>query len=244
VERSAGSGPGEWGLYLVTDRLAAGGRDLEEVIAQALQGGVRAIQLREKDLPAGELLRLGKRLLPRVRRAGVALLINDRVDVALALGADGVHLARGSLRPREVRGLAGSGILIGVSCHGLSEVREAVESGADFLVLGPVYPTPSKAPCGPPLTVEIIRQARAICPRPLLAIGGITAARVPEVVGAGADGVAVISAVFSATDPAAATGEILAAVARARCAPGGPGKVRRREVPKGSPGALAPRFRR
>ena len=216
MEPSAGSGPGEWGLYLVTDRLAARGRDLEEVIARALEGGVRAIQLREKDLPAGELLRMGRRLLPRVRRAGAALLIHDRVDVALALGAEGVHLARGSLRPREVRGLAGSGILIGASCHGLEEVREAVESGADFVVLGPVYATPSKARYGPPLTVEIIRQAREICPRPLLAIGGITAARVPEVIEAGADGVAVISAVLSAADAAAATGEILAAVARAR----------------------------
>ena len=131
------------------------------------------------------MYRLAETLLAMTRRAGAALLINDRVDVAMALGADGVHLTRKSLPPREARSLVGSRMLIGISCHGLADVREAVDGGVDFVVLGPIYATPSKAPYGPPLAPGILREARRICPLPILAIGGITAARVPEVVGAG-----------------------------------------------------------
>jgi len=208
--------PRKWGLYLVTDRTQTGGRDLVEVLGQAMAAGAPAIQLREKGLDTVEMYRLAETLLAMTRKAGAALLINDRVDVAMALGADGVHLTRRSLPPREVRSLVGSGMLIGISCHGLEDVREAVDGGADFVVLGPVYATPSKAPYGPPLTPAILREARRICPLPILAIGGIKAARVPEVVGAGADGVAAISAVLAAPDPGAATRELLDAVANAK----------------------------
>jgi thiamine-phosphate pyrophosphorylase len=107
-------------------------------------------------------------------------------------------------------------VLIGVSCHGLEDVREAMDGGADFLVLGPIYATPSKKAYGPPLSPAILREARTICPLPILGIGGITVAHVSEVVGAGADGVAAISAVLAAPDPAAATRELLRAVAAAR----------------------------
>ncbi|HEX7549842.1 MAG TPA: thiamine phosphate synthase [Candidatus Methylomirabilis sp.] len=208
--------PREWGLYLVTDRFQTGGRDLSEVLGQAMAAGVPAVQLREKGLDTVEVYRLAERLLAMTRKAGAALVINDRVDVAMALGADGVHLTRKSLPPREVRSLVGSRMLIGISCHGLEDVREAVDGGVDFVVLGPIYATLSKAPYGPPLAPGILRQARAICPLPILAIGGIQAARVPEVVGAGADGVATISAVLAAADPGVATKELLAAVAAAR----------------------------
>ncbi len=208
--------PQKWGLYLVTDRHQTAGRDIVEVLGQAATAGVSAIQLREKDLDTVEMYRLAETLLAMTRQAGTALLINDRVDVAMALGADGVHLTRKSLPPREVRSLVGSHMLIGISCHGLEDVREAVDGGVDFVVLGPIYATPSKAPYGPPLAPGILREARRICPLPILAIGGIVAARVPEVVGAGADGVAAISAVLAAPDPGAATRELLDAVAAAR----------------------------
>jgi thiamine-phosphate pyrophosphorylase len=178
--------------------------------------GAPAIQLREKGLDTVGLYRLAETLLTMTRKAGAALLINDRVDVAMALGADGVHLTRKSLPPREVRSLVGSRMLIGISCHGLEDVREAVDGGVDFVVLGPIYATLSKAPYGPPLASGILREARRVCPLPILAIGGIKAARVPEVVGAGADGVAAISAVLAAPDPGAATRELLDAVAAAR----------------------------
>jgi thiamine-phosphate pyrophosphorylase len=209
-----------WGVYLVTDRKQTGGRDLVEVLSQALRAGIRAIQLREKDLDTLEVYRLGERLLSLTRPAGAALIVNDRVDVAMALGADGVQLTRKSLPPKEARALVGPGVLLGVSCHSLPDVGEAVEGGADFVVLGPIYATPSKSPYGPPLGVDVLRHASAVCPLPIVAIGGVNALRVPEVIGAGADGVAVISSVLAAPDPAAAASEILTAVRSRRRAPG------------------------
>jgi len=208
--------PRGWGLYLVTDRKQTGGRDLVMVFSQALRAGVRAVQLREKDLDTMEVYRLGERLLSMTREARAALIVNDRVDVAIALGADGVHLTRKSLPPKEARALVGSKMLLGISCHNLADVREAVEGWVDFVLLGPIYATPSKTPYGPALTPAILPQARAICGVPILAIGGVNATRVPEVVHAGADGVAVISAVLAAPNPGTATRELLEAVARAK----------------------------
>jgi thiamine-phosphate pyrophosphorylase len=192
------------------------GRDLLEVVDRALAGGVRAIQLREKDLSGRELYRLAERLLARTRAAGAALLINDRVDVALALGAEGVHLTRRSLPPGEARELLGPSRLIGISCHSRAEVQEAAAGGVNLVVLGPVFETPSKRSYGPPLTARILREARLLTSLPLVAIGGVSLPRVLEVMAAGADGVAAISAVLSAPDPAAAARDLLAAVGAAR----------------------------
>ncbi len=208
--------PREWGLYLVTDRTQTGGRDLLEVVDRALAGGVRAVQLREKDLSTLDLYQLAGKLLARTRAAGATLLINDRLDVALAIEADGVHLTRRSLPPTEARALLGPSKLLGISCHSLADLLEAVAGGVDFIVLGPIFETPSKRPYGPPLGIDILREARALTSIPLVAIGGITRPRVPEVVEAGADGVAVISAVMAAPDPATAAADLLAAVAAAR----------------------------
>jgi thiamine-phosphate pyrophosphorylase len=208
--------PKEWGLYLVTDRHQTGGRDLPDVVGQALTAGVRAVQLREKDLPTRDLYHLAEKLLAVTRAAGAALLINDRLDVALALSADGVHLTRHSLPPRECRELLGPQRLIGVSCHSLAEVRESKDGGADFVVLGPIFQTPSKAPYGPPLTTAALREVRARTSLPMLAIGGIRESLVGEVMAAGADGIAVISAVMAARDPGQAAAALLAAVATAR----------------------------
>ncbi|MFI5338392.1 MAG: thiamine phosphate synthase [Candidatus Methylomirabilales bacterium] len=213
---SAISHPRDWGVYLVTDRHQTGSRDLFAVVEQALQAGVRAVQLREKDLATRDLYDLAGKLLAMTRGAGAALLINDRVDVAMALAADGVHLTRRSLPPREARSLLGPEKLIGISCHSLAEVREAEDGGVDFVVLGPIFETPSKVPFGAPLRTAILRPARATTSLPILAIGGINSMRIPEVMAAGADGVSVISAVMAAPDPAAAAAELLAAVARAR----------------------------
>lgn len=203
--------PKSWGVYLVTDRHQTGGHDLLEVVGQALRAGVRAVQLREKDLTTRDLYHLAGKLLAVTRAAGAALFINDRVDVAMALPADGVHLTRRSLPPKEARELLGPARLIGISCHSLAEVREAVDGGADFVVLGPIFETPSKMPYGAPLTTALLQQARAATTLPILAIGGINTARVPEVMAAGADGIAVISAVMAAPDPGAAAAELLAA---------------------------------
>ena len=187
-----------------------------EVAREALRGGVRAIQLREKDLTTRDLYHLAETLLIATREAGAALLINDRVDVAMALSADGVHLRRESLPPREARELLGPGKLIGMSCHSAADVREATGAGVDFVVLGPVFETPSKVSYGPPLTTAALLDARAASSLPILAIGGIKKAQVRDVMAAGADGVAVISVVMSAPDPAAAATELLTAVAASR----------------------------
>jgi len=207
--------PRAWGLYVITDRQQTGGRSLEEVIAGALAGGARAFQLREKDLPAQELCRLAERLLAQTRPAGVLLLINDRLDVALGVGADGVHLTRRSLPPSAVRPLLRPGMCLGVSCHSLEDAREAASGGADFILLGPIFATPSKAPYSPPAGPALIRRIRPAVACPVLGIGGITAANAGEVLAAGADGVAVISAVMGAPDVAGATAALLAAVRRA-----------------------------
>ncbi len=205
-----------WGVYLVTDRRQAAGRDVVAVVEEALRAGLAAVQLREKDLDARDLFRLAEQLLALTRSAGAALLVNDRVDVVLALNADGVHLTRRSLPPTEARRLLGPEKLIGLSCHSLADVQEAATGGADFLVVGPMFATPSKAQYGPPLPIEVLHQARAACQLPLLAIGGIKATQAPSVVAAGADGVAVVSAIMAAPEPGAATAELLAAVASAK----------------------------
>ena len=200
----------------MTDRHQTGGRDLLTVVGQALQAGVRAVQLRERDLPTRDLYHLAEKLLAMTRAAGAALLINDRVDVSMALSADGVHLTRRSLPPKESRELLGPERLIGVSCHSLADVREAGDGEADFVLLGPIFETPSKAAYGPPLTTALVREARVTTGLPILAIGGIKEKQVREVMAAGADGIAVISAVMAAPDPGRAAADLLAAVQRSR----------------------------
>lgn len=207
--------PRAWGLYVITDRQQTGGRSLDAVIAEALAGGARAFQLREKDLSARDLCRLAETLLARTRAAGGLLLINDRVDVALGIGADGVHLTRRSLPPAAARALLRPGMLLGVSCHSREEALEAAEGGTDFVLLGPIFATRSKAGFGPPPGPALIRQVRPSVACPLLGIGGITAANAGEVLAAGADGIAVISAVMSAPDVVGATRALLTAIRRA-----------------------------
>jgi thiamine-phosphate pyrophosphorylase len=203
--------PSSWGLYVVTDRSLTKGRPLEAVVDDALQGGAKAIQLREKDLSARALYELAQRLLPIARSRNAALLVNDRIDLALALPLDGVHLARTSLPPAEARGLLGPGRLIGVSCHSVQEAIEA-QDAADFIVLGPLFFTPSKAAYGSPVGLERLREVRQEVRLPIFGIGGIDASNAAAVIEAGADGVAAISAVMAADDPAAAVGGMLHAI--------------------------------
>lgn len=195
-------------LYVVSDRQQTAGRPLDEVITAAARGGLGALQLREKDLSARDLHDLGVSLQETLDPHRVPLLINDRIDVALALDAAGVHLAGHSLPTRSARRVLGPHKLLGVSTHSLSEARQAAEEGADFVVFGPVFPTPSKlaygAPQGLPRLAEVVRHV----PVPVIAIGGITPANVPQVMATGAQGVAMIRAVLAAPDPCAATQEL------------------------------------
>ncbi len=198
-------------LYCVTDRRHTAGRPLVEVIHAALDGGIPAVQLREKDLAGGALYQLAAQLRVLTARYRARLLINDRLDVALAVEADGVHLGQTSFPAAAARQLLGPGKLIGVSTHNPTEIAAA--AGADFILFGPVYATPSKAVYGEPQGLARLRQAIAQSPMPVLAIGGISTERVAEVLAIGAHGIAVISALSVAPDPAREARSMLAQIA-------------------------------
>ncbi len=183
-------------LFLVTNRHQTNNRSLVTVLHEALQAGVRLIQLREKDLDTRRLLPLATEVLNIARSYNASLLINDRVDLAQAIGADGVHLPANSLPIPVTRRMLGPKALIGASAHTQQEVMAAESQGADFIVLGPIYDTPSKREFGPPLGVRGLEEVKGLCQKPLYAIGGLTPARVAEVRRAGAYGVAVISSIL------------------------------------------------
>ncbi|MEK7838297.1 MAG: thiamine phosphate synthase [candidate division NC10 bacterium] len=206
--------PVDFALYLVTDRSVAR-RPLVEVVEECLSAGLRAMQLREKDLPVRDLLALAGPLREATRRHGARLLINDRTDVALAVQADGVQRTHDSLPVGALRGMTPAGFLIGASVHSPSEAQEAASQGADFLVFGPVWDTASKRVYGPPQGLEALRRVAAGTAVPVLAIGGITPGRVRDALAAGAAGVAAISAILAADRPAAATKAFLDALGRA-----------------------------
>jgi len=203
----------DFSLYLITDRRQVPGGDLVTAVRGALEGGVRAVQLREKDLPAAELFPLARELRELTRRHGARLFVNDRLDVALAVGADGVHLGGHSLPTATARRLLGPLALIGVSTHSESEAARAARDGADFVTFGPVYFTPSKARYGAPVGLERLSAATAVSPLPVFALGGVTAERCVDVLAAGARGAALISAILADPDPAAAATRCLAQLA-------------------------------
>ena len=173
----------------------------------ALDAGLPAVQLREKGLPGRPLLALAERLRAATARTGALLLVNDRVDVAIAAGADGVHLGGGSIPADAARALLGPDALIGVSTHAPGEPT----AGADLAFFGPVWETPGKTAVGTARLAEAVRAASV----PVLAIGGATAARLPAVRDAGAAGAAVIRAILAAPDPGRATCDLLVALRRA-----------------------------
>lgn len=195
-------------LYLITEPRA----DLIERVRRALAGlppGAAAVQLRDKQLAARELLALARELVALCHSAGHRLLVNDRLDVALAAGADGVHLPAAGVAPIEARRLLGQGGWIGCSCHSEADVRRALEGGADFATVGPVYDTPSKRAYGAPVGLEVLRRAAPLG-LPLVALGGIDVLNAGEAVAAGARGLAAIRAWLDAPDPSSAAKALLA----------------------------------
>ena len=193
----------DWRLYVIIDRGACKGRDLAWVARQAIRGGADVIQLRDKAASAQALIVQARRLLAVTKPAEVPLIINDRVDVAVATGADGVHLGQEDLPIAAARRLLGPGRIIGKSSHSLTQALEADQEELDYLALGPVYPTPTKLDY-PPVGLKLIGEVSARVRHPLVVIGGVDGTTLPEVVAAGAACVAVVRAVCAAEDPQAA----------------------------------------
>ena len=199
-------------LYVILDREAARGRPLPELLEAVLGGGCRLIQLREKSLPMVELLPLARALRARCRAAGALFIVNDRADLALAVDADGLHVGQDDLPAAAARRLLPPPMRLGVSTHDPDQARRALADGADYVAVGSMFPTATKAGfqlVGP----ELVRRVRGDIPVPLVAIGGITEANVGQVMEAGADAAAVISAVCAAADPREATARFLSRIA-------------------------------
>jgi thiamine-phosphate pyrophosphorylase len=199
-------------LYVILDREAARGRPLPELLEAVLGGGCRLVQLREKSLPMVELLPLARALRARCREAGALFIVNDRADLALAVDADGLHVGQDDLPAAAARRLLPPPMRLGVSTHDPDQARRALADGADYVAVGSMFPTATKAGfqlVGP----ELLRRVRGDIPVPLVAIGGITEANVGQVMEAGADAVAVISAVCAAADPREATARFLSRIA-------------------------------
>jgi thiamine-phosphate pyrophosphorylase len=199
-------------LFLVTDRHQTKGRPLVPLLQRVLTAAAPAIQLRERDLSARELVTLALELQAVTASRRSQLLINDRIDVALALEGVGVHLRSNSLPVSVARQVLGTQRLLGISVHAVEEAVQVESQGADYIVLGPIYETPSKQMFGPPLGIHTLERACRLVRLPIIGIGGVTAARAREMRRAGAFGVAVITAVLGAADVESATRELLDAV--------------------------------
>jgi thiamine-phosphate pyrophosphorylase len=210
--------PIDFSLYLISDRKALPkGRNLLITVEQALQGGVDAVQLRDKDLPASERLVLAQQLRDLTRRYQARLLINGSVDIALAAEADGVHLGASSQPVTEARKLLGPTRLIGYSAHDLEELSRVAEQGADFATFSPVFFTPSKAAYGSPQGLERLASACKTSPIPVFALGGIDLQRVPTVRQTGAQGIAVISAILASSEPRLAAQDLKDSLTERTC---------------------------
>ena len=190
-------------------------RGLVETVAAALAGGVTMVQLRDKEGPARALVEAGRALLAVLRPRGIPLLVNDRVDVAHAIGADGVHVGQDVLSPAAARTLLGPDAIIGLSLHAAAQ-QSTIGPEVDYVGIGPVFPTGSKTDAAPALGVAGFGTLRSQIALPVVAIGGLTAANTPEVIAAGAEGIAVVSAICTATDPAAAARALRQAVEMGR----------------------------
>lgn len=196
------------GLYLVTSQALSAGRSTPAIVRAALAGGVRLIQLREKDMPLRDYVKLAGEIRTLTANAGALLIINDRVDVALAVGADGVHLGQEDFPVSMARRLAPD-LIIGASTHSIEEADRAQAEGASYINIGPIFPTGTKVWEGEFLGVEGLRRIAAVTRVPFSVMGGIKPPHIPDLVKAGARIIALVTAVTAAEDPEAATRELL-----------------------------------
>ena len=199
-------------LYLVTDRGLSLGRPLEEIVSEAVAGGVTMVQLREKDAATGEFVELGRRLMSLLKPLEVPLIINDRVDVALAVDADGVHIGQSDMSYADARRLLGPDKIIGLSVESFEDLEAANKLDVDYIGISPVYGTPTKTDTAEPFGLEGLKEAVRLSLHHTVAIGGMNTTTIGDVIAAGTDGVAVVSAICSAASPRAAAAELAAIV--------------------------------
>lgn len=193
----------DYSLYLVTDRALSLGRSTADIVSQAIKGGVTCVQLREKHCSTREFIDQARTVRHILAAAAphIPLIINDRLDVALAVGADGVHLGQQDMTLADARRLAGKQLIIGISAESVDDAVRAEQEGADYIGISPVYATPTKTDTAAPLGLEGVSAIRAAVSLPLVGIGGISLANAAAVIQAGADGIAVVSAIVAAPCP-------------------------------------------
>ena len=199
----------DFGLYLVTDRGVCLGRPLERVVAAAVRGGVSLVQVREKSCPTRDYIETVDTIQKILKPCGVPLIINDRVDIAVILEADGAHVGKGDMPLFLSRQLLRDGKILGCSATNLKEALQAEQGGADYLGVGPIFSTPSKQDAAPPIGLKELEEICHKVTIPVVAIGGISLKNIEKAIKAGAAGVAVISAVANAKDMKKATEELV-----------------------------------
>lgn len=204
----------DYSLYLVTDRSLSLGRSTVEIVGQAIKGGISCVQLREKHCDTREFIEEARavRHLLTQKSPRIPLIINDRLDVALAVGADGIHLGQKDMELADARRLAGENLIIGISAESVDDALRAEQQGADYIGISPVYTTPTKTDTATPLGLEGVSAIRAAVSLPLVGIGGIGLANAAAVIQAGADGIAVVSAIVSARCPQTAAQQLRQAI--------------------------------
>jgi thiamine-phosphate pyrophosphorylase len=205
-------------LYLVTDRVLCARLGIERVVAEAVRGGVTLVQLRDDDTPEGELVEIGRRLKVLLAPSGVPFVVNNRLDVALACGADGAHVGQSDSSPAAARERLGPAALLGLSITDPAQLATVDPGIVDYLGVGPIFATATKPDAAPAMGLAGLAAARAATTLPIVAIGGIAEANAAAIVRAGADGIAVVSAICAAADPRASSERLARAVAQEKLA--------------------------
>jgi len=198
----------DYSLYLVTDRDLSRGRLTREIVEAAVAGGITCVQLREKSLGTRAFIDEALSIRALLKTRSIPLIINDRIDVALAVEADGVHLGQQDMPIGLARKIGGDSLIIGISVESIDDAERAEREGADYIGISPVFATPTKTDTGPPLGLHGVTEIRRRVDIPLVGIGGISHANGASVIAAGADGIAVVSAIVSAADPGAAARQL------------------------------------
>lgn len=196
-------------LYLVTDRPLSLGRDIDWIVEEAVKGGATMVQLREKDCSTREFIELAAKLKETLKPLGIPLLINDRIDVALAVDADGVHIGQSDMPYKTARALLGPDKIIGLSVENMEDIRVANELDVDYVGISPVYSTHTKTDTAAPFGLEGLREAVKLSIHPTVAIGGMNMKTAKDVMACGTDGIAVVSAIVSADSPCEAARNLL-----------------------------------